>query len=332
MKSTSKLIIFGLTVLALVASTIGQEPSLRERFEAATAAVKKAEAALAQAKSAAATAEALDDKEALSISQQAVAIAERSLTRANKAKNALEPGDPKVVDARNVPSDLPKGLDNAITSAYADAPPGVSDRVRKGFQAVMARDWKVAKAWFEDALNRDPSNASLKNMVKLTEYRKDVSVIQLPTDSDLDLLFTPDDQPKDKPKAARVPIYMLGRDGKLLQLPDDYGGDVQTYLIGKDVGIVTLPKPSDLYALFPGSVTAAPRVIPNVPMFRFDRAGKQVEVPNDYDGVESRFIKGKDGGYIQLPNPADTLFPVPGTIPAATPNPASPPETKDKKP
>src|SRR5438477_1435096 len=162
MKSTNKLTLFALTFMALAASAFAQEPRPSERFEAATAAVKKAESALAQAMSAEATAKALDDKEALSISQQAVAIAERSLTRANKAKNALEPGDPKVVDARNVPSDLPKGLDNAIASAYADAPPGVSDRVRKGFQAVTARDWKVAKAWFEDALDRDPSNASLK--------------------------------------------------------------------------------------------------------------------------------------------------------------------------
>ena len=79
-------------------------------------------------------------------------------------------GDPMVVDARNVPSGLPKALDNAIATAYSAAPPGVSDRVRKGFQAVMDRDWKVAKAWFEDALNRDPNNAGLKRMIVLSEY------------------------------------------------------------------------------------------------------------------------------------------------------------------
>lgn len=79
-------------------------------------------------------------------------------------------GDPMVVDARNVPSGLPKALDNAIATAYSAAPPGVSDRVRKGFQAVMDRDWKVAKAWFEDALTRDPNDAGLKRMIVLTEY------------------------------------------------------------------------------------------------------------------------------------------------------------------
>jgi hypothetical protein len=79
-------------------------------------------------------------------------------------------GDPMVVDARNVPSGLPKALDSAIATAYSAAPPGVSDRVRKGFQAVMDNDWKVAKAWFEDALKRDPNNAGLKRMIVLTEY------------------------------------------------------------------------------------------------------------------------------------------------------------------
>lgn len=77
--------------------------------------------------------------------------------------------DTSVVDARNVPSGLPKALDNAIASAYSSAPPGVSDRVRKGFQAVMERDWKVAKAWFQDALKRDPNNAGLKRLVALTD-------------------------------------------------------------------------------------------------------------------------------------------------------------------
>lgn len=77
--------------------------------------------------------------------------------------------DPMVVDARNVPSGLPKSVDNAIDTAYRDAPPGVKDRVRKGFQAVMVRDWAVAKAWFQDALNHDPNNAGLKRLVALTD-------------------------------------------------------------------------------------------------------------------------------------------------------------------
>ena len=74
-------------------------------------------------------------------------------------------GDPRVVDARNVPSGLSKPVEDAIAGAYAKSPPGVSDRVRKGFQAVADQDWKVARAWFEEALARDPGNADLKRLV-----------------------------------------------------------------------------------------------------------------------------------------------------------------------
>lgn len=80
---------------------------------------------------------------------------------------SLPLGDPRVVDASNAPSGLSKPVENAIAAAYQNAPPGVSDRVRKGFQAVADHDWKVAKAWFEEALNRDPGNANLKRLVAL---------------------------------------------------------------------------------------------------------------------------------------------------------------------
>jgi tetratricopeptide (TPR) repeat protein len=78
--------------------------------------------------------------------------------------------DPMVVDARNVPSGLPKSIDDAIASGYSGAPPGVGDRVRKAFQAIQTHDWKAAKAWFQDALNYDPDNAGLKRLVDLADY------------------------------------------------------------------------------------------------------------------------------------------------------------------
>jgi tetratricopeptide (TPR) repeat protein len=78
--------------------------------------------------------------------------------------------DAHVVDARHVPSGLPKAVDDAIASGYSGAPSGVSDRVRKGFQAVTTHDWKLAKAWFGDALNHDPDNAGLKRLVELADY------------------------------------------------------------------------------------------------------------------------------------------------------------------
>lgn len=86
-----------------------------------------------------------------------------------KPSSPLSSSDSSVVDARNVPSGLSKSVEHAIATAYANAPPGVSDRVRKGFQAVVEGDWKVAKAWFEDALKRDPGNANLKRLVALVD-------------------------------------------------------------------------------------------------------------------------------------------------------------------
>ena len=104
--------------------------------------------------------------------------------------------DASVVDARDVPSGLPKSVDTAIASVYGTAPPGVADRVRKGYQAVMARDWKVAKAWFQDALNHDPGNEGLKHFVALSDYTNTQAVrplprkdVQMPTDADMELLF-----------------------------------------------------------------------------------------------------------------------------------------------
>ena len=98
-----------------------------------------------------------------------------AVTLAVRTKPAppLPSSDPSVVDARNVPSGLSKSVEKAIATAYANAPPGVSQRVRKGFQAVAEGDWKVAKAWFEDALNRDPGNANLKRFVALVDQTLD---------------------------------------------------------------------------------------------------------------------------------------------------------------
>jgi hypothetical protein len=96
----------------------------------------------------------------------------QSLT-AIPSPSTLQPVEPPVVDARNVPTDLPKSVEDAINAAYRNAPAGVSDRVRKGFQAVMDQDWKAAKAWFQDALNRDLDNAGLKSLVTATDSTLD---------------------------------------------------------------------------------------------------------------------------------------------------------------
>ena len=80
------------------------------------------------------------------------------------------PANDPVVDTRNLPSGLPRAIDDAIGGAYRNASPGLSNRVRKGFQAVMTKDWKVAKAWFQDALQLDPNNEGLKKFIVLCDY------------------------------------------------------------------------------------------------------------------------------------------------------------------
>jgi tetratricopeptide (TPR) repeat protein len=48
-----------------------------------------------------------------------------------------------------------------------------ADRIMKGYQAVMNRDWPVALAWWKDALQRDPANASLRRSVELAQWMVD---------------------------------------------------------------------------------------------------------------------------------------------------------------
>lgn len=86
----------------------------------------------------------------------------------DKARQAaLAQQDTTVVNVQNLPPDLPADQVRAITGAYENAPAGVIERVQKGFQAVNTHDWVLAKAWFGDALLRDPTNASLKNLMAL---------------------------------------------------------------------------------------------------------------------------------------------------------------------
>lgn len=75
--------------------------------------------------------------------------------------------DPRVVDARQVPTGLPPAVEAAIPATPA------GDRVRKGFQAITDHDWKVARAWFQDALNHEPGNPGLQRLVDLANFTLD---------------------------------------------------------------------------------------------------------------------------------------------------------------
>lgn len=160
--------------------------------------------------------------------------------------------DTSVVDARGVPSGLQKALENAITSAYSSAPPGVSDRVRKGFQAVMDRDWKVAKAWFQDALKRDPNNAGLKRLVALADISQQPGKRSVTVDdrNEPDGLGGKSDMngssaPPNKTKPAQTA-------GTQLMLPDP--NDIYLLFPGLEATTdpdLQLPGPDDILFLFP---------------------------------------------------------------------------------
>lgn len=70
---------------------------------------------------------------------------------------------PSKLDA-NVPTGLPKFVEDSIPHTPA------GDRMRKGMEAVLNHDWKVALAWFQDALNHQPDDAGLKRLVDLAQY------------------------------------------------------------------------------------------------------------------------------------------------------------------
>jgi len=77
--------------------------------------------------------------------------------------------DSMVVDARNVPTGLSKDVEESIPHTAS------GDRVRKGFEAIAdadwrRHDWKVASAWFQDALNHDPTNTGIKRLVDFAQY------------------------------------------------------------------------------------------------------------------------------------------------------------------
>jgi hypothetical protein len=78
--------------------------------------------------------------------------------------------DPMVVDAQNVPSGLAKSTEKAIDDVYKDSPAGVKEKVKKAFQSIQIKDWKVAKVWFQEALKLDMDDKRLQTFVLLSDY------------------------------------------------------------------------------------------------------------------------------------------------------------------
>ena len=106
----------------------------------------------------------------------------RDLSRARSEKAraavaAVSPGilvpavnkDSSVVDTRGVPQDAADLIARVPQLAQSPA----ANAIRKGFQAVMTRDWKVALAWWQTALQRDPHNNALIRSIDLAQWMVD---------------------------------------------------------------------------------------------------------------------------------------------------------------
>lgn len=94
-----------------------------------------------------------------------------------RGSHAAPNTDTSVVDSRNVPTGLPKAIEESIPGTPA------GDRVRKGFQAIYEHDWKVALAWFQDAQNHEPGSPGLRRLVDLAQYtlQRQSELVEKPT-------------------------------------------------------------------------------------------------------------------------------------------------------
>jgi tetratricopeptide (TPR) repeat protein len=97
-------------------------------------------------------------------------IEHRDMKNADVLRQSKANRDASLAGTANLPTGLPKDQERAIAVAYQHSPPGVIERVQRGFQAVNRSDWVLARAWFGDALNRDPNNTGLNNMLTLVDY------------------------------------------------------------------------------------------------------------------------------------------------------------------
>jgi hypothetical protein len=83
--------------------------------------------------------------------------------------------DSMVVDARNVPSGLPKSVEDQIPATPAGR------RIRKAFQVIIeSHDWPVAVAWFKDALRFEPGDPGILRLIDLAEYTMNKGTVPQP--------------------------------------------------------------------------------------------------------------------------------------------------------
>jgi len=136
--------------------------------------------------------------------------------------------DTKTVDTRHNPSGLDKQTENWLAS-YSTVP-GVSERLRKGWQAFKANDLNAASAWFEDALNHDPGNAGVRFM--LDRCRGQQKLVSSPAFNEAITRNIANYHPADDTAGEHVAVKTFWRSEGLLVLPND--GYISLLIPGED--------------------------------------------------------------------------------------------------
>lgn len=111
-----------------------------------------------------------DDPELNALLKRAKAEKEKSRRPAVVVPQRPAPdNDSRVVDARGAPQ---AGADLLAKVPELQKSPE-AERIRKGYQALLNRDWQVTLAWWQEALSLDPGNAALKRSVELAKWMVD---------------------------------------------------------------------------------------------------------------------------------------------------------------
>jgi hypothetical protein len=120
-----------------------------------------------------------------------------------------------IVDARNVPSGLPKFVEDSLPHTPAGGD------LRKGYQAIQGHNWNAALTWFRTAQNLEPSDAGIARLVGLAEYMNERRNGALPASNPSS---SPTVSGRDGPVVSRPPVTAADRvqlDKLLDKMEDD---------------------------------------------------------------------------------------------------------------
>ena len=169
----------------------------------------------------------------------------------------------------------------------------VDELFETGMNRLSIGDEKGAQQAFNDATfyggpgNIKPSQISAPKPGKSPESAPvfktlpDGRALQLPTDSDVLLMFPGEPPASFAPARKPTPTFIIGKEGQLIQVPENTDQESSTYIKGKDGKLIEVPQPKDINL---------------VPVFQTLPDGRALQLPTDSD-IELLF----PGTYAQPP-------------------------------